>query len=107
MTATATIATQSTGNVLLVPNAALRFRPDQEEEGRGGVLSVSVGLEEQEQEAGIGAGSRQQVQVLQADGTLRAIEVVTGQSDGRRTAVQSADLKAGMKVVTGVAAQGE
>ncbi|MFU7528513.1 efflux RND transporter periplasmic adaptor subunit [Qipengyuania sp. ASV99] len=106
MTATATIATQSTGKVLLVPNAALRFRVDQQEESEGGVLSVSVGLEEQAQEAGIGAGSRQQVQVLQSDGTLRAINVVTGQSDGRRTAVQSDELEAGMKVVTGVEAQG-
>lgn len=106
MTATATIATQSTGKVLLVPNAALRFRADSEEEGEGGVLSVSVGLEEQEQEATIGVGSRQQVQILQEDGTLRAVNVVTGQSDGRRTVVRSDELKPGMKVVTGVEAQG-
>ena len=50
-------------------------------------------------------GSRQQVQVLQEDGTLRTIEVVTGQSDGRRTVVRSNELKAGMKVVTGLRAQ--
>ncbi len=107
MTATATIATESTGQILLVPNAALRFRPDNEEESEGGMLSVSVGLEDQEQEARIGAGSRQQVQVLQEDGTLRAINVVTGQSNGRLTAVQSEDLEAGMKVVTGVQAQAQ
>jgi len=106
MTATATIATQSTGTVILVPNAALRFRPDEEAESGGGVLSVSVGLERQEQEATIGVGSRQRVQVLQDDGTLRAVEVVTGQSDGRMTAVTSDDLEQGMKVVTGVRAQG-
>lgn len=107
MTATATIATDSTGQVMLVPNAALRFRPDAQQEGGGGVFNPQIGLEEQEQQSGIGAGSRQQVQVLQEDGTLRAIVVVTGQSDGRRTAVRSADLKPGMKVVTGVRAQGE
>ena len=56
---------------------------------------------------GIGAGSRQQVHVIEEDGTLRAIEVVTGQSDGRRTVVRSADLKPGMEVVTGVRALGE
>jgi HlyD family secretion protein len=106
MTATATIATASTGTVLLVPNAALRFRSTSGDEDEGGMLSVSVGLEDQEQEAGIGVGSRQQVQVLQADGTLRAVNVVTGQSDGRMTAVQSDDLEAGMEVVTGVQAQG-
>ena len=107
MTATATIATQSTGSVKLVPNAALRFRPDEEAEGKGGVFNVSVGLEEQEQQATIGAGSRQTVQVLQEDGTLRAIEVITGRSDGRKTVVRSDELEPGMKVVTGVKVGGE
>ena len=107
MTATATIATQSTGSVKLVPNAALRFRPDEEAEGEGGVFNVSVGLEEQEQQATIGAGSRQTVQVLQEDGTLRAIEVITGRSDGRKTVVRSDELEPGMKVVTGVKVGGE
>jgi HlyD family secretion protein len=104
MTATATIATQNTGSALLVPNAALRFRPDAKEEGGGGVFQPQIGREEQKQQATIGEGSRQQVQVLQADGTLKAIEVVTGRSDGRRTVVRSKELKAGMKVVTGVKA---
>ncbi|MDC8755737.1 efflux RND transporter periplasmic adaptor subunit [Erythrobacter sp. sf7] len=104
MTATATIATQSTGSTLLVPNAALRFRPDTQEEGGGGVFQPQIGLEKEKQQATIGVGSRQQVQVLQADGTLKAVEVVTGRSDGRRTAVTSKELKAGMKVVTGVKA---
>ena len=107
MTATATIATQSTGQALLVPNAALRFRPDEQQASGGGVFNPQIGLEEQEQQSGIGAGSRQQVHVIEEDGTLRAIEVVTGQSDGRRTVVRSADLKPGMEVVTGVRALGE
>ncbi len=104
MTATATIATQNTGSVLLVPNAALRFRPDTEEEAGGGVFNPQIGLEDQKQQASIGEGSRQQVQVLQADGTLRAVDVVTGRSDGRRTVVRSKELKPGMKVVTGIKA---
>lgn len=104
MTATATIATQNTGKALLVPNAALRFRPDKKEESGGGVFQPQIGLEDQQQQASIGEGSRQQVQVLQADGTLKAIEVITGRSDGRRTVVRSNDLKPGMKVVTGVKA---
>lgn len=104
MTATATIATENTGTALLVPNAALRFRPKTEEESAGGVFNPQIGLEEQKQQASIGEGSRQKVQVLEADGTLRAIEVVTGRSDGRRTAVRSRDLKPGMKVVTGIKA---
>lgn len=104
MTATATIATQNTGNSLLVPNAALRFRPDTKEESSEGVFNPQIGLEDQKQQASIGVGSRQQVQVLQADGTLKAIEVLTGRSDGRRTVVRSKELKPGMKVVTGVKA---
>ncbi len=106
MTATATIATQNTGKALLVPNAALRFRPDDEEESAGGVFNPQIGLEREKQQASIGEGSRQQVQVLQADGSLRAVEVVTGRSDGRRTVVTSRDLKPAMKVVTGIKATG-
>ena len=106
MTATATVATQNTGSALLVPNAALRFRPDDDEAAGGGVFNPQIGLEEQKQQASIGVGSRQQVQVLEKDGTLRAIEVVTGRSDGRRTVVTSRDLKPGMKVVTGIKAAG-
>ena len=106
MTATATIATQNTGKTLLVPNAALRFRPDTEEEGGGGVFQPQIGLEREKQQATIGEGSRQQVQVLQADGSLKAIEVITGRSDGRRTVVRAKELKPGMKVVTGIKAGG-
>ncbi len=103
MTATATIATQSTGRRLLVPNSALRFRPeDAEQEQGGGILNPSIGLEQNEQRATIGVGSRQQVYVTQADGTLKPIDVVTGQSDGRLTVVRSAELEAGMNVVTGI-----
>jgi HlyD family secretion protein len=106
MTATATIATQNTGTALLVPNAALRFRPETKAEEGGGVFNPQIGLEDQKQQASIGEGSRQQVQVLQADGSLRATEVMTGRSDGRRTVVRSKELKPGMKVVTGIKAAG-
>jgi HlyD family secretion protein len=104
MTATATIETQNTGTALLVPNAALRFRPDEKAKEEGGVFQPQIGLEDGKQQATIGEGSRQQVQVLQADGTLKAIEVITGRSDGRLTVVRGKALKPGMKVVTGVKA---
>jgi len=104
MTATATIATDSTGSRLLVPNGALRFDPEEEKEAES-ALNPNVGLDRQGPQATIGVGSRQRVHVLQDDGTLKAIEVVTGQSDGRLTAVTSRELKQGMKVVTGVRAE--
>lgn len=105
MTAAATIATNSTGKRLLVPNSALRFRPDAEEKESGGVLNPDIGLQQNEQKATIGVGSRQRVYVLEADGSLKPITVVTGQSDGRLTVVQAKELKAGMKVVTGKSAK--
>ena len=109
MTATANIATQSTGRRLLVPNGALRFEPPEEDQAGGGVQIAggeNFGLEREEVRATIGRGSRQTVHVLQADGTLEPIEVVTGQSDGRYTVVTSDKLKAGMKVVTSIKAAG-
>jgi len=105
MTATATIRTESTGTRLLVPNGALRFRPDAEEEEQANALNPQIGLQQDKQQATIGAGSRQQVQVLRDDGTLKAVSVVTGQSDGRFTVVSSKELKPGMKVVTGIKAK--
>ncbi|WAT17743.1 efflux RND transporter periplasmic adaptor subunit [Aurantiacibacter sp. MUD11] len=106
MTATATIATQSTGVAMLVPNGALRFDPDEEEESTGIFGNQQFGLDD-EQGASIGVGSRQRVHVVDEDGSLRAIEVVTGQSDGRQTVVTSDELEVGMEVVTGVRAGGE
>lgn len=106
MTATATVSTESTGKQMLVPNGALRFKPDTSEssEGGGGPLNIEVGLEREEQQASIGAGSQQQVHILQDDGSIESITVVTGQSDGRMTVVKSDDLKPGMAVITGVKA---
>ena len=108
MTATATINTGRTPVSLLVPNGALRFNPDEAKktpQQGGGGLQVRVGLQEEEQKATIGVGSRQEVYVLKDDGTLEKIDVVTGQSNGRLTAVSSPKLKAGMKVVTGIKAK--
>lgn len=108
MTATANIATESTGEQMLVPNAALRFRPPIEDD-RGGVQlnnGNDFGLEREGPQATIGVGSRQTVYVLQDDGSIEPVSVTTGRSDGRLTVVQSGDLKVGMKVVTSIKAPG-
>jgi HlyD family secretion protein len=106
MTATATIATETTSNGLLVPNGALRFNPEAAgATPQGSGLNVQVGLAQQEQKATIGVGSKQQVYVLKADGTLEKYAVVVGPSDGRLTLVTSTKLKPGMKVVTGIKAK--
>lgn len=106
MTATATIATSSTGTAMLVPNGALRFDPGEEEEAGGIFGPQEFGLDNEDQ-ASIGVGSRQTVNVVDEEGGLREIEVVTGQSDGRMTVVTSDELEPGMEVVTGVRAGGE
>ncbi len=108
MTATANIATRSTGKRMLVPNGALRFEPEKEAQAGGVQLGGDdFGLEREKERATIGRGSRQNVYILKDDGTLQPIEVVTGQSDGRFTVVTSRELKPGMKVVTSVKAAEE
>jgi HlyD family secretion protein len=104
MTATATIRTRQTGTRLLVPNGALRFDPNAKEK-TASALDPQLGLDRKGPEATIGVGSRQQVYVLKADGTLQAYAVITGQSDGRLTAVTASRLRPGMRVVTGVKAK--
>ena len=109
MTATASIAAQSTGVQLLVPNGALRFKPEDAKAGTngggGGGLQVRAGLERGEQQATIGPGSHQTVYVLEADGkTVKPYPVVTGQSNGKLTVVTETKLKKDMKVITGIKA---
>lgn len=108
MTATATIATAGTKNALLVPNAALRFVPATPGPGTkpsGITLGPPSSREKAKQERVIGIGSQQRVYVLEANHTLRAVTVVTGQTDGRYTAVSSSGLKPGMTLATGLKAQ--
>jgi HlyD family secretion protein len=109
MTATANIATDSTGKRMLVPNGALRFEPPSEDNAGGVQLNNGndFGLDREETRATIGRGSRQTVYVLKDDGELEQVEVVTGQSDGRYTVVSSDELETGMKVVTSIRAAEE
>ncbi len=83
MTATADITTSRAENVLMVPNAALRFTPDS-------AMSATPAS----------AVERPRVYVLR-DGVLSSIEVATGLSDGQHTEVAADGLSAGDAVVTG------
>lgn len=117
MTATADIITSERENVLLVPNAALRFNPSQGAEAgqQGGITSVLVPRGPRrggrggraQREVGIGAGSRQTVYVVGEDGNPRPIQVVVGQSDGSRTEVTGGELQEGMEVITARLAPGQ
>ena len=109
MTATAEIVTREEKNVLLVPNAALRFSPEKAARSgqqRGGVTSVLIpprpGRRARgNQEVTIGRGSKQTIYILGDDGKPQPIDVRVGESNGSQTQVTGKDLKPGMKVITG------
>ncbi len=113
MTATADIVTKQLQSVLLVPNSALRFNPQQAGGQRGGGITSQILPGPRRfgnratREVSFGAGSKQTVYVLGADGKPQPVSVVVGDSDGNRTAITGGDLKDGMKVITGQLAAGQ
>ncbi|MCJ2178296.1 efflux RND transporter periplasmic adaptor subunit [Novosphingobium album (ex Hu et al. 2023)] len=111
MTATADIVTSDKSDILLVPNAALRFTPQSASASSssnaqsGGITgALSFGpprRQSSERSATIAAGATQTVWVLGEDGKPKAVQIVTGETNGSETEVLSGDLKAGMQVITG------
>ncbi|MDO7843363.1 efflux RND transporter periplasmic adaptor subunit [Sphingomonas immobilis] len=115
MTATADITTSAKQNVLLIPNAALRFKPA----AAGGASSSSSGiagaLMPRPRRGGRGGGANgdavkrggsQTVYVKGDDGTPTAVQIITGETNGSQTEVIGGDLKPGMEVITGQLANG-
>ena len=110
MTATAEIVTLQKNNVLLVPNAALRFTPTEagaQQASGGGMAGALVprrgrrGRGGAEKSATIGRGARQTLYVRGEDGQPRPIQVTTGDTNGQVTEILAGDLKEGMEVITG------
>ncbi|MCX8476512.1 MAG: efflux RND transporter periplasmic adaptor subunit [Sphingomonas sp.] len=117
MTATAEIITRAKPDVLLVPNAALRFRPtaagsQSASGGQGGGIAGALvprrrgGASTTEKSATLSRGAQQTVYVLGTDGQPQPVQVTTGDTDGTVTEVTGGDLKPGMKVITGQLASG-
>jgi HlyD family secretion protein len=116
MTATADIVTMSKKNVLLVPNAALRYRPTAEGQGtdssKGGITSALVPRgprrsgNRAERSVTTDRGAQQTIYVLGADGQPQAVQITTGDTNGTLTEVASGKLSAGMKVITGQLSDG-
>ena len=103
MTATASIITARRENVLLVPNAALRFTPPSatanKKEG-GFVASLLPRMPSQpKKKSDAGSSGAQQVWVLEQN-IPKTVAVKTGISNGRMTEITGGELKAGMAVVT-------
>jgi HlyD family secretion protein len=113
MTATADIVTMHKQNVLLIPNAALRFRPASDGAGasNGGITSALVprrpgGSGQGTRAATTERGGQQTIYVLADDGQPQAVQVTTGDTDGSITEVNSASLRAGVKIITGQLSEG-
>lgn len=110
MSATASILATERIDVLLVPNAALRFSPGTQAAAApagGSVVSRLVPRPPrsgQPRQAGANTAAARQVWVLEG-GKPVAVPVVPGVSDGRMTEVTASPLKPGMAVITGQAAR--
>lgn len=111
MTATADIVTSDRKNVLLVPNAALRFKPAAAGAGQGGGIAGSLTFRpprggQATRTATVGRGGTQTVYVKAADGTPQPVQITTGDTNGTMTEVLGGDLKPGAQVITGQLASG-
>jgi HlyD family secretion protein len=105
MTATAVITVEQLENVILVPNAALRFMPPETRKADrgGGVFGAifrrpSAKRRRSDAERNIGKSVW-----IMADGEPVAVAVKTGASDGRFTELRSGDIKEGQEVLVDAA----
>ncbi|MFN2387673.1 MAG: efflux RND transporter periplasmic adaptor subunit [Thermoanaerobaculia bacterium] len=118
MTANVTIDVESVRDVLRIPNAALRFRPEVTDatsaEERAARTGSATGPAAATRQFGRTAGGGRAGAVAlrpqtvyaapaEPDGDPKPVAIRTGITDGRYTQVVSGDLKEGDAVVTGVA----
>ena len=129
MTATVDFETGSATAALLVPNAALRFTPSDDELKKAGIDPDSMraargggnGQRRANAQGGGGGGAnanpfggslrasgsgaarstRGRIWVEGADGKLQMIRVTTGLTDGKSTVVEGQGLRQGLKVIIG------
>lgn len=118
MTATAEIVTVERPQVLLVPNAALRFTPaaDTATAGSGGGSGGITGAllpgprrrsSGAEKSATRPKSGQQTVYILGEDGKPQPVQISTGNTNGQVTEVVGGGLRPGMKVITGQLAAGQ
>ncbi|WP_337958560.1 efflux RND transporter periplasmic adaptor subunit [Sphingomonas naphthae] len=107
MTATADIVTTEKHDVLLVPNAALRFTPGSGARGgsSGGMASMMMPRGGRRggggaQEVTIGRGSKQTVYIVGSGGKPSPVSVTVGDTNGTLTEV-TGQLKPGDQVIVG------
>ncbi len=104
MTATAEITVQQLKDVLLIPNAALRFTPPRNVEKKQRTLLTALlprhpGNNTKQVVSDEGSTDQRRIWILR-DGKAVAIQVRTGATDGRLTQVTGGKLEAGMAIIT-------
>jgi len=114
MTATVDFVTGSATDVLVVPNAALRFRPTEgmlaaaggPANGPGTDRGVAAPARGPDRTPGASASLAADALLWYLDGSgkLAVARVRTGITDGQRTEVSGAELREGMQVIIGTAA---
>jgi HlyD family secretion protein len=114
MTATAAITVTHIADVVLVPNAALRFVPDEElataestaTGRRGGLVgSLLPGPPRTQTSISTPIGETQRVWLLQ-DGGPVGVDVRVGATDGIQTAIVAGEVTAGARVIVDYATTG-
>jgi HlyD family secretion protein len=95
MTAYLSIVTDRAEQAILVPNAALRFRPSEAKPGGGGAAAAGPGDSRPREARRSGDAA---VYVLRGEALAR-VPLRTGISDGRSTVVTGGELKPGDRVV--------
>lgn len=98
MTANVTLEVATVRDALRVPNAALRFRPESTEKAAAGQTAV-----QRASPGAAGAKRGQTIYVLGERNALRPAAIRTGITDGHYTQVVSGELRAGDRLVTGLA----
>jgi HlyD family secretion protein len=106
MTATAEISTANLHDVLLVPNAALRFTPAVSISSSSGGFVANLFPRRPQQPKQVkdnptAGNAARTIWVLQ-DNKATPVEVTTGLTDGRRTQIVSGGLQAGARVIIGM-----
>lgn len=127
MTANVTVPYDTKTDVLRIPNAALRFKPDISDLQSAGTPSTPSGSESRSSQSGQqrnwglssqrtgghpfgqsgqhskgSEGQQNVVYELDAKGKLHPVNVITSITDGNFTAVEGGDLKVGEKIVIGL-----
>ena len=92
MTANVSVPVDTAKNVLKVPNAALRFRPDPDD------------LAEKKKPESRGGSQRKEtvLYIATPEGKLKPVPVKTSLTDGSYTAIESPQLRAGQPIVVGL-----